>query len=280
MKNIKDTFLLYNRVEIPCMGFGTYKAADGRSAEILSRAIEAGYRSFDMASFYQTEAFMGEAYSNSGLAREEFFFISKVWKTEMGYAKTRNAFEESLRNLRTDYLDLFLIHWPLPSADHKDWKNTDLDTWRALEELYEEGRVRAIGVSNFLPHHLDNLMQHARIRPMVDQIEFHPGHTQEATVAYCRENQIKVQAWSPIGRGRVLEDELIVELAQKYGASPAQISLRFALQSEVIPFPKASSPERMRENMDVFGFELSQEDMYRILTMPPTGWSGYHPDRE
>ncbi|MCI8321810.1 MAG: aldo/keto reductase [Dorea sp.] len=280
LTSICDTYTLNNGVKIPCVAFGTYKAALGDNVEILKQAAACGYRYFDTASFYGTETFLGQAIKESKLPREEFFITSKMWKDEMGYDAAKAAFSRSLEKLGTDYLDLYLIHWPLPSPGYKDWKTLDVKTWRALEELYEDGKIRAVGLSNFLPHHIENLLENCRIRPMVNQIEFHPGHTQEAVVNYCKEQDILVQAWSPIGRGRVLEDELIVELAGKYRVSPAQICLRYALQRGVLPLPKSSSPERMRQNQKLFSFEISKEDMYRISTMPPTGWSGEHPERE
>lgn len=280
MNSISDCYTLNNGVKIPCLGFGTYKAAEGESADIIRMAIEAGYRYFDTASFYGTEKYLGEAIADSGLPRTEFFLASKVWKEEMGYRETREAFSRTLKNLRTDYLDLYLIHWPLPTPGYENWKQLDLDTWKAMEELYEEGKIRAIGFSNFLPHHIENILEHAKIRPMVDQIEFHPGYTQEAAVRFCKEKEIQVQAWSPLGRRRVFEEPLMIEMAEKYGVSVARICLRFALQKGVIPLPKASSPERMKENRDLFSFEISREDMYRLETLPQIGWSGEHPDRE
>lgn len=279
MDNKNLSYRLNNGIEIPCVGFGTYKAADGNNAEIIRTAIDCGYRYFDTASFYETEDYVGQAIRESGIAREDFFIASKAWKDEMGYEEVKEAFERTLCRLGTEYLDLYLIHWPLPAPDYGDWKELDRQTWKALEELYKEGKVRAIGLSNFLPHHIMNLMEHCEIKPMVNQIEFHPGYAQEATVRYCQENGIQVQAWSPIGRGRVLEDELMLELARKYQVSVAQICLRYAIQKQVIPLPKSSSEERMKQNQDIFSFEISAEDMSRIDTMPQTGWSGEHPDR-
>lgn len=280
LTSIYDTYTLNNGLKIPCVAFGTYKAAEGDNVEILKRAIACGYRYFDTASFYGTESCLGQAVKESGIPRAEFFITSKLWKDEMGYEAAKEAFAKSLERLGMDYLDLYLIHWPQPSPDCTDWKNIDIETWRALEELYDAGAVRAVGLSNFLPHHMENIEKNCRIRPMVDQIEFHPGHTQETVLSYCKEHEILVQAWSPIGRGRVLADELITELAEKHGVSPAQICLRYALQRGVVPLPKSSSEERMRQNLDLFSFELSEEDMYRIGAMPPVGWSGEHPERE
>lgn len=280
VKSIHDCYTLSNGVRIPCVAYGTYKAADGKSADIIRMAIETGYRYFDTASFYGTESYLAQAVRDSKIPREDFFFASKVWKAEMGYEETKAAFSRTLECLGTDYLDLYLIHWPIPSVVFEDWRQLDLDTWRAMEELYLSGKIRAIGLSNFLPHHIENLLSGCQIAPMVNQLEFHPGYTQEAAVRYCKEHQIQVQAWSPIGRARVLSDPLILELSEKYHVSPAQICLRFAVQKEIIPLPKSSSVERMRENQDLFSFALSTEDMYRLDTMPQTGWSGEHPDRE
>lgn len=278
MESIYDCYTLSNGVRIPCVGYGTYKAADGNGSEVIRMALEAGYRYFDTASFYQTEAYVAEALRDSGIARNEVFLASKMWKDEMGYEQTMAAFQRTLERLETDYLDLYLIHWPRPHAGYADWKQLDLDTWQAMEELYQAGKIRAIGLSNFLPQHIENLLQHGRVTPMVNQIEFHPGHTQEATVQYCQAHGIQVQAWSPMGRTRVLNDPLVQELAEAHGVSAAQICLRYAVQRQVIPLPKASSTERMKQNQDLFSFALSQEEMFRLDTMPPTGWSGQHPD--
>ncbi|MBM6803835.1 aldo/keto reductase [Mediterraneibacter glycyrrhizinilyticus] len=284
MKNIYgsnkiERYVLNNGVEIPAVAFGTYKAADGKSADVIRAAIGAGYRYFDTASFYGTETYLAEAIRESGIPRREFFIASKLWKDEMGYENVKSAFERTLNNLRTDYLDLYLIHWPLPEPGYKEWRQLDKETWRAMEELYEAGKIRAIGLSNFLPHHIENILKDCRVRPAVDQIEYHPGYSQEAVVNYCRERGILVQAWSPIGRSRVLDEPLVKELAAKYDVSPAQICLKFAVQRNIIPLPKSSSEDRMRENLDLYSFELEQDDIWRLSTMPQTGWSGEHPDR-
>lgn len=284
MKNIYGSnkiehYVLNNGVEIPAVAFGTYKAVDGKSADVIRAAIGAGYRYFDTASFYGTETYLAEAIRESGIPRREFFIASKLWKDEMGYENVKSAFERTLNNLRTDYLDLYLIHWPLPEPGYKEWRQLDKETWRAMEELYEAGKIRAIGLSNFLPHHIENILKDCRVRPAVDQIEYHPGYSQEAVVNYCRERGILVQAWSPIGRSRVLDEPLVKELAAKYDVSPAQICLKFAVQRNIIPLPKSSSGDRMRENLDLYSFELEQDDIWRLSTMPQTGWSGEHPDR-
>lgn len=280
MNSIYDCYTLNNGMKLPCIGFGTYKAAEGDNVEILKTAIEAGYRYFDTASFYQTEEFLGQAMKESGIPREEFFLVSKMWKDEMGYEETKKALDNSLKRLGTDYLDIYLIHWPRPSAECKNWKEVDLETWRAMEELQREGKIRGLGTSNFLPQHLENILENCEIKPVVNQLELHPGYMQYAAVQYCREHDIRLQAWSPIGRRRVLEEKVILELAEKYQVSPAQICLRFLVQSGIVPIPKSSSMERMKENMDVFGFDIDREDMFRLATMPQAGWSKEHPDPE
>lgn len=275
----QNSFRLKNGQTIPALVFGTYKAAEGNNEQVISTAIQVGYRAFDTASFYETEESLGRAVRGSGLPREAFFLTSKLWRTEMGYENAKEAVARTLDRLQTDYLDLYLIHWPLPEPGYKGWRELDLETWRAMEELCQAGVVKGIGVSNFLPHHLENLLSGCRIPPVVDQLEYHPGYAQEAAVAYCRQRDILVQAWSPLGRTRVLRDPLVCELAEKYGVTPAQICLKFALQRGVLPLPKASTAERMRQNMDLFSFELEREDLCQLACMPPVGWSGEHPDR-
>lgn len=275
----EKSYILNNGVEIPAIAFGTYKAADGKSADVIRTAIRAGYRYFDTASFYGTEKYLAEAVRESGIPRRDFFIASKLWKDEMGYENVKGAFERTLGNLGTDYLDLYLIHWPRPEAGYKEWRQLDKETWKAMEELYEAGRVRAIGLSNFLPHHIENILEDCTVKPAVDQIEYHPGYSQEAAVSYCQERGILVQAWSPVGRRRVLEEPLVKELAVKYGVSPAQICLKFAVQRGIVPLPKSSSEERMKENLELYSFDLEQDDIWRLATMPQAGWSGEHPDR-
>ena len=270
-------FVLSNGVSVPAVGFGTYKTSD--ESGVLSAAIEQGYRHFDTASFYGTEDALGRAVAERGLPRSDFFLASKLWKTEMGRDAALRAFDATLERLGTDYLDLYLIHWPRPNLELEDWAKLDRETWRALEGLYESGRVRAIGVSNFLPHHLEPLLSSANVAPMVDQLEFHPGYTQEEAVAFCQNHNILVEAWSPLGRNRLAGHPLISRLAEDHGVSPAQICLRFAIQRGVLPLPKSSSPERMAENLDLFSFSLAEDEMAALNTMPPAGWSGEHPDR-
>lgn len=281
MKNLSKTLLLTNGVSIPWVGFGTYKATDEEAADCVKAAVEAGYRHIDTAYFYGNEASVGRGVAQCrteyGLKREDIFVTSKVWNTDRGYEKTLAAFEKTMENLKLDVLDLYLIHWPAAASQHANWEELNLGTWRAMTELYKKGRIRAIGVSNFRPHHLKALME-TEVKPMVNQIEYHPGCLQEETVKYCKENGILVEAWSPLGRGRVLAHPVLVELAEKYQKSTAQLCLRFCLQHGIVPLPKSVNPERIRENGEIFDFEISGGDMERIDNLGEFGGSGLDPD--
>ncbi len=282
MNELKETFELRNGVGIPKVGFGTYKATDEEAAKCVKAAVAYGYRHIDTAYFYGNEQGVGrgirECIAKQGLKREDIFVTSKVWNTDRGYEKTLAAFEKTMENLGLDTLDLYLIHWPAAAHQHENWEQLNLGTWRAMSELYRAGRIRAIGVSNFLPHHLKALME-TEVKPMVNQIEYHPGCLQEETVNYCRENGIIVEAWSPLGRGRVLEHPALMELAEKYGKSVAQLCLRFCLQNKVVPLPKSVSEERIKENGALFDFEISREDMEAIHNLGEFGGSGLNPDK-
>lgn len=271
---------LRNQMKIPTLGFGTYRSTDVRDVQVFEDAIKAGYSYFDTASFYGNEDKLGSAIKRSQMPRESFQIATKVWKEEMGYENTLVACRQSLGRLQMDYLDVYLIHWPKSDIQDENWERHLQDTWRAMEELYDSGLVKAIGVSNCLPHHLEVIIKTATIQPMINQIEFHPGYWQEETVSFCQKNGIMVQAWSPLGRTRLFENSLLNELAKKYQVSVAQICLRFAVQKQVMPLPKASKYTRMIENLEIFDFVISQEDMKQIERLPQIGWSGEHPDRE
>lgn len=206
------------------------------------------------------------------------FVTSKVWNTERGYEKTIAAFEKTLSDLGLDYLDLYLIHWPASSSQYDNWEEINLETWRAMTELYKAGRIKSIGVSNFLPHHLKALMK-TEVPPMVNQIEYHPGLTQAETVEYCKKHSILVEAWSPLGTGRMLNNETLKSIAGKYKKSVAQLCIRWCLQNGVLPLPKSVTPARIVENADVFDFEITAEDLNAINDMPYFGGSGLHPDK-
>lgn len=277
---LKETVKLANGVYIPCPGFGTWKLAEGDEAySAVKAAVSAGYRHIDTAFIYRNEKSVGKAVRESDVGRETLFVTSKVWDDDRGYDKTLYAFERSIKLLGLEYLDLYLIHWPACAYRTEKWREENLSTWRALERLYKEGRIRAIGVSNFLVHHLEALIKEAEIAPMVDQIEFHPGHIQKETLSFCQSNNILVEGWSPLGRGSLTGEVLIVELAAAYNRSPAQICLRWALQNGVLPLPKSVTPERIVQNLNIFDFELSKEDMNRLNSMPSAGYSGLDPDK-
>lgn len=270
----ENGFVLENNLELPHQGFGTYLV---KEEKIILDALQAGYRHLDTARRYENEKIIGNALKECGIRRRDLFLTSKVWKTDLGYDSTLRSFEASVNDLGVQYLDMFLIHWPMPHPN-ADWKPLITETWKAMERLYDEGAAAAIGVCNFLPQHLMHLMQNANTQPMVNQIEFHPGYTQHATLSFCNSRGIQVEAWSPLGRGALLNAPLILELSGKYGKTPAQICLRFCLQNNVLALPKASSLGRMQENLDIFDFDLELEDIYRLMTMPQTGWSGVHPE--
>ena len=279
MKSLTDTFKLNNQTEIPCIGYGTWQTPDGEVASsCVKAAIETGYRHIDTAAVYDNECGVGEGVAASGIAREDIFITSKVWNTERGYEKTIKAFEKTCNDLKTEYLDLYLIHWPASESQFENWEELNLSTWKAMTELYKAGKIKAIGVSNFMPHHLKALME-TEVPPMVDQIEFHPGCMHSETVDYCKSNGILVEAWAPLGTGRVLKNPELQEIADKYRKSVAQLCIRWCLQHDVLPLPKSVTPSRIKENSEVFDFELTKEDLQRINAMESFGGSGLHPDK-
>ena len=260
---------------VPAVGFGTYLA--GETAAALPLAVEAGYRYFDTAAYYFNEELVGNTLRESGLKREEYQIASKVWHTQLGYEKTTASFLASLKRLGCGYLDVFLIHWPRTPNGPEDWQTPLLESWKALIHLQQQGLVRSIGVSNFLPHHL-KVLEETGVAPAVNQLECHPGYLQREAVDYCKENGILVQAWSPLGRARVLQDPLLNEIAQNHKVSPARICLAYLLQQDIMVLPKASSKQRLEENLCAEELVLSSEEAARIAAMPVTGWSGEHPD--
>ena len=279
VNSLTDTYTLRNGYEIPCVGFGTWQAPNGdAAANAVAEAIRTGYRHIDTAAAYDNECSVGKGIRLSGVDRSRLFVTSKVWNTKRGYDKTMAAFEQTVSDLGLDYLDLYLIHWPASASRFDNWKELNRGTWKAMTELYKAGRIKAIGVSNFLPHHLDVLMD-TEVAPMVDQIEIHPGQMQEETVQYCRANGILVEGWSPLGTGRMLANTQLLSIAEKYGKSSAQLCIRWAIQNGILPLPKSVTPSRIRENADVFDFTISEEDMLAINAMAYFGGSGHHPDR-
>ncbi len=278
MKSLTDTFQL-NSTKIPCIGYGTWQTpSDGTTKECVINAIKAGYRHIDTAFAYGNEKEVGEGIKESGVKREDIFLTTKHWVTERGYEKTIAAVETSLKNLGTDYIDLYLIHWPAVKKLSPEWKKINADTWRGFEKMYKEGKIKAIGVSNFEKEHIDALIETAEIKPMVNQLEFHPGYTQIDTVKYMQSMGILVEAWSPLGSGAVLQNEKLKAIAAKYNKDTAQLCIKFALQLGILPLPKSTSPERMKTNTEVFDFEISDEDMNELLEFPTLGFSGFSPE--
>ncbi len=281
MKSLKDSFKLHNGVLISCVGFGTYLSPEGEVAyEAVRKALEVGYRHIDTASIYGNEESVGRAVRDSGIPREEIFVTTKVWNADQGYVSTLKAFEASMKRLGLDYLDLYLIHWPRINGHEQEWVEYNRRTWSAMTELYNAGRIRAIGVSNFKPHHIESLMEVAEVLPMVNQIELHPGLLREDITAYCREKGIVVESWGPMSRGKLLGTGLLDEIAGKYGKTPAQVTLRWHLQMGYLPLPKSVTPSRIEENAQLFDFELSPQDMDYISVITVQTGTGMDPDEE
>jgi len=256
---------------MPYLGLGVWKAEDGEEViNAVKWAIEAGYRHIDTAKAYDNEEGVGTGIKQSGVPREELFLTSKLWNSDQGYESTLKAFDATLKRLDTDYLDLYLIHWPV-EGKYKD-------TWRAMEKLYKDGKIKAIGVSNFLEHQLKDLMQDAEITPMVDQLEFHPWLVQEDLQEFCAAHNIQYEAWSPLMQGKAFKNETLKKLAEKYDKSPAHIVLRWDLQNGVVTIPKSTSKEHIISNAEVFDFELSEEDMQTINALDKHERIGPDPD--
>ena len=270
--DISGTCTLSNGVKMPYLGLGVYDCKDGKEVfNSVTWALEAGYRHIDTATLYKNESGVGEAVRAYDIAREEVFVVSKVWNTDQGYEETLKAFETSMGKLKLDYLDLYLIHYPV--------KGKFPDTWKALEKLYREGRVRAIGVSNFPERHIRELLKTAEIIPMVNQMEFHPYLIQQDLIDYCRELSIQYEGWSPFMRGRIFEIDLFRELSQKYQKTIAQIALRWSLQKGVVAIPKSSRKDRIKSNAEIFDFEISVDDMNLINKLDRNqAVVGMHPD--
>ncbi|NOV02677.1 aldo/keto reductase [Paenibacillus planticolens] len=273
--DLKSTTTLHNGIQMPWFGLGVFKVEEG--SEVISSvkaAIRNGYRSIDTAAVYANETGVGqaiaEALQENGLAREELFVTSKVWNADLGYESTIAAYEASLAKLGLDYLDLYLIHWPV--------KGKYKEAWRALETLYKEGRVKAIGVSNFHIHHLEDVLKDAEIKPMVNQVELHPLLSQQELLSYCKEQNIQLEAWSPLMQGQLLDHPVLGEIASTHGKSVAQVILRWDLQHGIVTIPKSIKEHRIVENANVFDFTLTNEEMARIDALNENRRVGPDPD--
>lgn len=275
IKNLQDTVTLHNGVKMPCLGLGVFKVEEGRElVHAVQYAIGQGYRSIDTASIYGNESGVGEGIrqglNHARISRNELFVTSKVWNADLGYEATLAAYEASLQKLGLEYLDLYLIHWPV-AGKYKE-------AWRALETLYASGKVKAIGVSNFQVHHLQDLMDNARIIPMVNQVEYHPRLTQQDVGDFCREHGIQLEAWSPLMQGQLLDHPLLQEIADNHNKEAAQVIIRWDLQNGVVTIPKSTKEQRIVSNADVFDFELSANEMKQITALNKNLRVGPDPD--
>lgn len=272
--SIKDCVTLNNGKMMPLLGLGVYKASEGGEIEeAIKYALNIGYRLIDTAAIYFNEAGVGRAVSESSVPRSEIFITTKLWNDRHGFNEALKAFEESLKKLTMNYVDLYLIHWPVGRKIK--------ETWKAFEKLYKEGLVKSIGVSNFLEHHLNELIEYAEILPSVNQVELHPYLQQKELVHYCISKGIIIEAWSPLARGRVFDDPIILMLAKKYGKTPAQIILRWAYQLGIVIIPKSVHQSRIKENASIFDFQIEESDMKKIETLDKgeKGRLGPHPDK-
>lgn len=269
---VMDYVQLNNGVKMPQLGLGVYKVTEEEIERAVKAALESGYRAIDTAQFYENEKALGNVLKETDIPREDLFITTKVWNSHQGYEKTLEAFDASLEKLGLEYVDLYLVHWPCPDFD------LYIETYRALEKLYNEGKVKAIGVSNFNIEHLERLLKECDVTPVLNQVECHPYLQQQALKAFCREHDIHVEAWAPLMKGKLMEDEVIKTLATKHQKTPAQIILRWHLQNETIVIPKSVTPSRIKENIDVFDFALTKEDMEEIATLDRGERQGKEPN--
>ena len=281
LKNINSIYHLNNGVKIPCVGYGTFRTPADVAEKAVADAIDVGYRLIDTAAVYGNEEAVGKGIKAAGIDRHRLFITSKLWNDHRGYQQAKQAIDESLERLQLDYLDLYLIHWP---ANQKQFgaeaAKINAQTWRAMEEAYHEGKIRALGLSNFMPHHIVDLMRTAEVAPAVDQIEVHPGWPHVEEVKYLQAHNILVEGWAPLGGqgAKVMTNKTMLQLADKYGKTAAQISLRWLIQRGVLPLPKSVHRERMVQNTQLFDFELSDEDVKKIDRLPNLGGQCADPD--
>lgn len=270
---------LSNGSQMPVLAYGTWKIENGAATtEAVKQAIIAGYRHIDTAAAYGNDFAAGKAVKQCGVPREELFITNKLWNAYRGYEQTIAACKRTLKMLKLEYLDAYLIHWPASPAQYGDWEERNLETWRGMEQLVEEGLVRNIGVSNFLPIHLQGILEYGSVRPAINQFEMHPGKKQEEVIRFCRENGICPMAWSPMGHGALLQNGIILKIAKEAGKSPAQVCLKYVLQKGLALVNRSVNPERMKENRKLFDFSLSQEQLEEIDRLEGIADSGLNPD--
>ena len=270
--------ILNNGNKIPIVGFGTYKSTKQEGIESVTSAISNGYSLIDTAAIYGNEEAVGKGIKASGVLRENIFITTKLWRESLGYESTKVEFEKSLKRLNLDYIDLYLIHWPANAKNYDNWQKTNADTWQAMEELQAEGKIKSIGVSNFFQEHLEALFQTANIIPSINQIEFHPGYWQRELVEYCKKQNIVVESWSPLARGKIFGNKVLEAIANKHNKSVSQVCQRWIIQHDVIVIPKSTSPKRIEENINLFNFELTIAEMELINNLPEMGFSGELPN--
>lgn len=274
-----NNFILSNNVSVPAIGFGTLQMESGeQTVNSIKSAVSCGYRHIDSAEVYGNDESVGEGIRQCGIPREELFVTSKLSNDNRGYENALNSFNDTLKRMKLSYLDLYLIHWPLARGSAEECRKVNSSTWKALEHLYKEGFVKAIGISNFWLPHLSALLPDVEIKPMVNQIEIHPGFPQSELVSVCQKENILVEAWSPLGQGKMLDNATLKSIAAQYGKSVAQLCLKWCLQRDILPLPKSVNPVRMKENLDVFDFTISDNDMNQINTIEYFGGSGLNPD--
>ena len=267
-----------NGVKIPVVGFGTWQVSPDEAYESVCSALEVGYRHIDTAAAYENEAEVGQAITDSGIRREEIFVTTKLWNGVRGYKETLQAAKESMEKLQVEYLDLYLIHWPNPAAHRHWWKEANAESWKAMEELYENGLIKAIGISNFEERHIEALLASAQVIPHTNQIRLFAGEQQRTLVAYCRNIGMITEAYSPLGVGGILSNEVIGRIAKETKRTPAQVALRYNLQKDHVVLPKSVHRDRMTENLNLFDFELSREQMISLDALPNTISATRNPD--
>ncbi len=268
--NDKNTF--------PVLGFGTYKSTEKEGIESVKNALQNGYRLLDTAAKYENEEVVGKGIKLSGIPREEIFVTTKLWRENLSYENTKKEFYKSLKALDLEYIDLYLIHWPANAKNYSNWQKANAEAWLAMEELQAEGLIKSIGVSNFFEEHLEALFKTAKVIPSVNQIEFHPGYWQKELTEYCKQKGIVVESWSPLARGKVFGNELLENIAKKHNKTVSQICLRWVLHHDVMVIPKSTTLERIQENIDIFDFDLSEEEIIQINNLPKMGFSGELPN--